>query len=523
MDRRLASTLVMEAGTDINHAGSPSNDTFTANYDGSFRVTQINGATATLNFLASGISLFGALRDNHGNYTVNLDQGPPITANGFSQTNIFKQTLFQAATLAYTNHQVTITNVVEPTGPYFDLDFVTIERHIGLPDDQAFQETLDDSSSSSITYSPQGSWSPIPFSSALQNTLHQTTVAQAQVTIQFQGCCIELYGHYTNARYTVTLDTQAPVTFQGPAVDLTPEQQHPQTLLYLMDGLSEDSHNVTITNSDSNVARPFYFDYAVVRTTKSFTNATGSGTGGSGNSTGTGGSGNSTGTVGSGNSTGTVGSGGSIGTGESKTPIVPIVGGIIGGLLVLAILAIVAFFIRRRRRHRAQADGLKFFEIDPEHTPVPYIVPTHAPLPNVAEGLTQSVRTDSSTISTSYRFPAMGRMTATGTSSSDALSPTADTESATNAMTLHVRTLSGSSTGLSQMTSPSTHSPIARLLPTSPPLPSKGHRPSHPPEVAHEEDAGIVVENSDGPTAVTLPPAYNLAWHQEERRSQASN
>ncbi|KAF8817149.1 hypothetical protein BYT27DRAFT_7204980 [Phlegmacium glaucopus] len=458
--------------------GSPSNDSFTANYDGSFRVTQINGATATLNFLASGISLFGALRDNHGNYTVNLDQGPPITANGFSQTNMFKQTLFQAATLAYTNHQVTITNVVEPTGPYFDLDFVTIERHIGLLDDQAFQETLDDSSSSSITYSPQGSWSPISFSSALQNTLHQTTVAQAQVTIQFQGCCIELYGHYTNARYTVTLDTQAPGTFQGPAVDLTPEQQHPQTLLYLMDGLSEDSHNVTITNSDSNVARPFYFDYAVVRTTKS---------------------------------------GDSIGTGKSKTPIAPIVGGIIGGLLVLAIVATVAFFIRRRRRHRADA----------EDTPVPYTVPTHPLLPSVAKGLTQSVRTDSPMMPTSYRFPEKGRMAATGTSGSDVLSLTTDMESTTNAMTSHAHTLSSSSTGLSQMTSTSTPSPIVRLLPTSLPLPSRNHRPSHPQEAgssvpairesartAHEEDAGIVVEIPDGPTAVTLPPAYNPAWHQ---------
>ncbi|KAF8817154.1 hypothetical protein BYT27DRAFT_7237607 [Phlegmacium glaucopus] len=489
--------------------GSPTEDPFAANYDGSFRVTQTNGATATLNFLASGISLFGALRDNHGNYTVNLDQDPQTTATGFSKVNMFKQPLFQAAGLAYTYHQVTITNVVEPTGPFFDLDFVTIERHIGLPNDQVLQETLDDASSSSITYSPQGSWSPISSSSALQNTLHQTTVAQAQVTIQFQGCCIELYGHYTNARYTVTLDTQAPVAFQGLAVDLTPEQQHPKTLLYLMDGLSEDSHNVTITNSDSNVARPFYFDYAVVWTTKTFTNATGSGAGGSGNSTGTGVSGNSTGTGGSGDSTG---------TSKSKTPIAPIVGGIIGGLLVLAILATVAFFLRRRsRRHRA----------DTEDTPVPYIDPTHALLPSVAEGLTQSIRTDSPMIPTSYRFPEKGRMAATGTSSSDALSLTADVESTTNAMTSHAHTLSSSSTGLSQMTSTSTPSPIARSLPTSPPLPSRNYRPSHPQEAgpsvpairelartAHEEDAGSIVENSDGPTAVTLPPAYNPAWHQ---------
>jgi len=383
--------------------GSPGNDSFAADYDGSFRVTQINGATATLNFLASGISLFGALRDNHGNYTVNLDQDPQFTANGFSKVNTFKQPLFQAASLAYTSHQVTITNLVASTGPFFDLDFVTIERHIGQPSDDAFQETLDDGPSSSITYSPQGSWSTVSDTSAFQSTLHQTTVAQAQATIQFQGCCIELYGLYTNARYTVALDNGAPVTFQGPAVDLTAQQQHPKTLLYLMDGLSEDSHNVTLTNVDSDTARPFYFDFAVVRSTKNFSNITGSGTGGGGNSTGTGGSGNSTGTGGTGNSTGTGGTGNSTGTGGTGTPIAPIVGGIVGGLLVLAILATVAFLvIRRRRRRRAEGSKPEFHD---EYTAVPYIVPTRASLLNDVEGQTQTVHIGSSAVPTSSDNP----------------------------------------------------------------------------------------------------------------------
>ncbi|KAF8530508.1 hypothetical protein BU17DRAFT_79285 [Hysterangium stoloniferum] len=488
--------------------GSPTNDTAIAvsRYDGSFRVTQINGATATLNFLASGISLFGALRDNHGNYTVNLDQDPQITASGFSTVNTFKQPLFQAPSLAYTYHQVTITNLIESTGPFLDLDFVTIERHIGQLSDQAFQETLDDNSSS-ITYSPQGSWSPISSTSAMQNTLHQTTVAQAQVTIQFQGCCIEMYGHYTNARYTVTLDNGSPVAFQGPAVDLNLQQQHPKTLLYLMDDLSEDSHNVTITNSDSNAARPFYFDYAVVWTTKN-SNTTGSGTG----------------------------------TGGSRTPIAPIVGGIVGGLLVFAILATVAFLVIRRRRGR-RVGGSKP-ETHREYTPVPYTVPAYASLTNIAEGHTQTVPIESSAVPTgSYnsnqatsRFPTKGQTTTTGTSSSEnrtpfastanVLSSTAYSESTANAMSSHAHTRSSPSTGSSHTANASTLFPIARSLPMPSLPPSKNRSPSRSgagpsapaiPEAAritHEEDAGPVLENSSSPTAVTLPPAYNPTWHQ---------
>jgi hypothetical protein len=54
-------------------------------------------------------------------------------SNGFSKTNIFQQTLFQAPSLMYTTHQVMIANVPVGNNPFFDLDFVIIERQIGQP------------------------------------------------------------------------------------------------------------------------------------------------------------------------------------------------------------------------------------------------------------------------------------------------------------------------------------------------------------------------------------------------------
>ncbi|KAF8530514.1 hypothetical protein BU17DRAFT_79290 [Hysterangium stoloniferum] len=353
--------------------GDPKLDPFAPQYDGSFTPTPNGRAQATINFgiachflgqiqaliRSSYLSLinieFSARRDNHGNYTVKLDQNAPFTASGFAQVNTFQKPLFVASGLEYTSHQLTITNVpVSAHDTWLDLDFVTIERQIGDPREQAFQVTLDDSdTSSSIIYTP-GSWSPISAPSAFQATLHQTTVAQAQVTILFQGCCIELYGHYANAQYTVTLDNKAPVPFHGLDFDLTPQQQRPQTLLYLMDGLSEDSHNVTLTNTNANPSRPFFFDFARVRSTKNFSNATGSITGGGGNTT----------TTGSGNKPTTIS--------KAATPIAPIVGGIVGGLLVLAILATIAFFVVRRRRRRP-VDIL--IPVSPsEYLPQPYFV-----------------------------------------------------------------------------------------------------------------------------------------------------
>ena len=69
--------------------------------------------------------------------------------------------------------------------------------------------------------------------------------------------------------YTVVLDNEPAASFQGLNIDLTPNFQHPQTLLYLADGLSENStHTVTLTNSNSNNNRPFFFDYAIIRSTQ---------------------------------------------------------------------------------------------------------------------------------------------------------------------------------------------------------------------------------------------------------------
>ena len=51
-------------------------------------------------------------------------------------------------------------------------------------------------------------------------------------------------------------------------VDLDPDMWHPLTLLYMVDGLSEDAnHTVILTTTHTSEKRPVFFDYAVVRST----------------------------------------------------------------------------------------------------------------------------------------------------------------------------------------------------------------------------------------------------------------
>jgi len=52
----------------------------------------------------------------------------------------------------------------------------------------------------------------------------------------------------------------------GIDVTLADEEQKPQTLLYLVDGLADNGkqHNVILTKLPGPAARPFFFDYAVV-------------------------------------------------------------------------------------------------------------------------------------------------------------------------------------------------------------------------------------------------------------------
>lgn len=74
---------------------------------------------------------------------------------------------------------------------------------------------------------------------------------------------------YTNAAFTVTVDGGSPTSMQGQDTDIPAASWHPQTLLYVADGLSENNtHTLSLTTTFANAQRPFFFDYGILRSTQ---------------------------------------------------------------------------------------------------------------------------------------------------------------------------------------------------------------------------------------------------------------
>jgi hypothetical protein len=472
--------IAYSAGWD---AVDDSNDPFKGSYNGIFRPTSKAGTTATLSFLGTGVSIFGAKRDNHGNYSVELDGSQPaFIGDGFApQPFIFNSSLWSSPELPYSQHTVKLTNIPTKSGTWVDIDYITIQRSIGGPDDQIFNLTLDDSPSAFVNYI--GSWQPIPQNTAFNNTLHRTAAAGAQVVIQFRGCCIEVYGQYANANFTAKVDDQTPITLNGFDANLPDAIQQPRTLLFLMDGLDEGAtHKVTLRNLDQNDFRPLYFDYAVVRSTHSLSavdptqNAT---------------------------------------TRPKKNvPIAAIVAPVVGVIALLLLLILIYYLVRRRKRSAVPAMKVNGVNVNAE----PFIVPHANPNRN-----TQSSK-PVSTLHTSFTGTS-DHPTSTGQSSNQSSTvnlahpppteslavPGLDTYSPANATITHtppVSTYSHTAVPLSSTASTS----VVRSD-----REDKGSTISAPvgtAEPIRERDAGaIIVQDSNGSPS-RLPPAYDPTWAQ---------
>jgi len=79
----------------------------------------------------------------------------------------------------------------------------------------------------------------------------------------------EIYGQYANVNFTVDLNNQPVVTYRGFDITLSDIDQQPCILLYIADNLDETHvHTAKLTNLYSLPARPFFFDYANVLSTK---------------------------------------------------------------------------------------------------------------------------------------------------------------------------------------------------------------------------------------------------------------
>ncbi|GJJ05982.1 hypothetical protein Clacol_000169 [Clathrus columnatus] len=253
-----------------------------------------------------------------------------------------------------------MTNIPTNQGTDLDIDFITIGREIGPPGftGPIFNVTVDDKSPF-VAYN--GSWSSSNNSpSAFGLTLHSTIQESSSVSVFFQGSSIELYGPYVNAPFQAHIDSQLPVDLAGLNATL-PAEDHPGTLLFLVDGLEENkTHVATLVNSASDSNRSLYFDFAIVRSSQQFFENTPSP--------------NPKFTIpvsGFPTSTNTSSSPSNVTSPSSsfimrqKTPTGTIIGGVVGGVVGLVIFAFIAFILFRRSKHYRQTTEVNAYIIPP--------------------------------------------------------------------------------------------------------------------------------------------------------------
>lgn len=78
----------------------------------------------SFSFNGTAVEIFGARRDNHGDYQITIDN-VTSTISGLSNPNVFKTSLFSISNLTQGLHTVTLTN--KPTDnnhKFVDIDFV---------------------------------------------------------------------------------------------------------------------------------------------------------------------------------------------------------------------------------------------------------------------------------------------------------------------------------------------------------------------------------------------------------------
>ncbi|CAE6402434.1 hypothetical protein ACGC1H_000292 [Rhizoctonia solani] len=269
----------------------------------SFYVTHTNGATANITFRGTDIYLYGAKRNNHGYYSVMVDNEPSVPMSGrpaAGTDELFQTLLFARQGLTNGDHTLVLTNEIEDQEKvWLDVDYIVITREVETPVVPSVIATHEEFTYSSL-------WSTQSGMTGYRNsTTHRTNTPGETATLKFHGSELFLYGGVGPdfGTFKVQVDSQEPVVLNA-----TRGFTHPPVTLFTTSGLDDGQHTLTITNLEG--GKSLTIDYA------EYTPASGP----------------------SRSNAGLIGG---------------VLGGVLGALVVLALLG--WFFIRRRKQARNNA------------------------------------------------------------------------------------------------------------------------------------------------------------------------
>jgi hypothetical protein len=309
---------------------TPSNDPLAPSYSGgSYHISSTQGATATINFNGTGLSIFGAHRSNYGTYSISIDGQEIETATAQANNNATRQVLGSTSGLSYSSHTAVFTNT---GGAPVDIDFIEFEAQIGQPGSVGTQTTIDDTDPS-IAYTPASEWKVNGQSEFFDSTLHFSVSPNASASFTFTGEAVAVFGAVASdqADMLVTVDGDAQIFHGGSGLVST---VHPQVLLFFISDLSVGQHTLVISGASQTNSTPFVdVDFINIYAITGSPNSTASGI-------------TPSGTAASENTASASGFGSGMTTGA-------IIGAVVGGVVVfLGLLGVLAFFRRRRMKQK---------------------------------------------------------------------------------------------------------------------------------------------------------------------------
>ncbi|KAJ7720962.1 hypothetical protein DFH07DRAFT_303752 [Mycena maculata] len=227
--------------------------------NGTFTVCDAEGSAASFSFNGTHVWVYGALRPDHGPYSVNLD-GNIADYDGFSKKANFTY-LFDSGTLNAGPHTVVVTNTGNSTNvTNLDIDYI-----IWSTDSSAVAQniTLKDNTAQ-FSYQPSSSWTtalPKEISGFQGNSGHFTMDNSASTILSFSGDTVSVFGAVgpSLGPYGITLDGESVGTFNA-----TKQNYTAQMLLYHADGLGAGDHTLEVINQPTDTGQGLAIDFARV-------------------------------------------------------------------------------------------------------------------------------------------------------------------------------------------------------------------------------------------------------------------
>ncbi|KAF8070671.1 hypothetical protein FPV67DRAFT_1035931 [Lyophyllum atratum] len=345
---------------------TPSTDALVASYSGrSLHTTSAQGATATINFNGTGISIFGGRRSNYGTFTISVDGQTITTGDAKSAQDTANQLLGSASSLIDGPHTAVLTNT---GGVPIDIDWVNVQTQASSSTAKMTTKTYDDTDPS-IQYLPSTSaWNQNQNEGFMNGTLHFTSTPGASASISFSGDAVAVYGTMApdHADVRITVDGRSNLFSAGAGGFAS--SLHPQVLLYYANNLGSQPHVLTMASVAQDGTGPF-MDIDAITVFSSATPSTNNNPSNPGSSN----PGSSNPSPSNADPTpestqaGSLRPSGSTSQASKSPSLGPIVGGVIGGVVgLILIVALVFLFLRRRSRGRS---GINNYDIGAPTSP----------------------------------------------------------------------------------------------------------------------------------------------------------